>query len=121
MTEPRTFFDILTAAIWFGLALMGIVRRIRRLIRLNQIILPEPLNPLDEDYLASVKWSTYLRLTTKIVLLLGSLIALFGLPLFEFWRLGIVLLLVLMNIETVSVDKVRERLGNPVQESGAEL
>lgn len=111
MNDPRSLFDVLTAAIWFVLAAMGVVRRVQRLVRLNRIVLAQPFDQSDADYLASVKRSTYLRLGVKVVLLIGSLIALFGLPLFEVWRLGIVLALVFMNIETVSVDKVRDRLG----------
>lgn len=111
MTEPRSLFDLITAAVWFTLAAIGVMRRIQRLIRLNRIVLPLPLNVSDADYLASVKRSTYLRLGVKVVLLIGALIALFGLPLFELWRLGIVLALVFMNAETVSVDQVRDRLG----------
>lgn len=110
MNDPRSLFDLITAAIWFMLAALGIVRRIRRLVRLNRIVLPTPLHPSDVDYLASVKRSTHLRLGVKVVFLIGALIALFGLPLFEVWRLGVVLALVFMDIETVSVDKVRDRL-----------
>lgn len=109
MTD-RTWFDLITAALWFVLACAGIALRIRRVVRLNRIHLIEPVHPSDADYLASVKRSTYLRLGVKVVLLLGSLIALFGLPLFEFWRMGLVLALVLMLAETLSVDNVRERL-----------
>lgn len=110
MTDSRTWFDLLTASLWFVLASAGIVLRIRRVMRLNAIRLIEPIHPSDADYLASVKRSTYLRLGVKVVLLLGSLIALFGLPLFELWRMGLVLALVFMLIETLSVDNVRERL-----------
>lgn len=111
MNDPRSLFDLITAAIWFVLALIGVVRRIQRLVRLNRIVLPLPLDESDADYLGSVKRSTYLRLGVKVVLLIGSLIALFGLPLFEVWRISLVVALVFMNIETVSVDKVRDRLG----------
>lgn len=110
MTDPRYLFDTITAAIWFVLACAGIVLRVRRLVRLYRIRLIAPVHPADADYLASVKRSTYLRLGVKVVLFVGSLIALFGLPLFEFWRLGVVLILVLMLVETVTVDHVRERL-----------
>lgn len=110
MTDDRTFFDLVTAAIIFALSLLGIVRRCRRLVGLNRIILVQPEHPSDIDYLQSVKWSTYLRLGVKVVLFIGSLIMLFGLPLFEFWRLGLVLALIFMNAETHSVDRIRERL-----------
>ena len=113
--NERSLFDLVTAAVWFVLAALGIVRRVRRVIRLNRIVLPPPLNAHDADYLASVKRSTYLRLGVKVVLLIGACIALFGLPLFEVWRIGIVVMLVLMNNETVSVDKVRDRLGRAAE------
>lgn len=111
MNDSRSLFDLITAVLWFVLAALGAVRRIQRLVRLNRIVLPEPINLSDADYLASVKRSTYLRLGVKIVFLIGALIALFNLPLFEIWRLGVVLALVFMNAETVSVDHVRDRLG----------
>lgn len=108
--QGRSFFDLITAFLWFLEASAGIGLRIRRLSRLNHIRLIEPVDPSDADYLASVKRSTYLRLGVKIVLWLGSLIALFQLPLFEFWRMGLVLALAFMLAETLSVDNVRERL-----------
>ena len=114
MTD-RTLFDIITAAIWFVLAALGIFRRVRRLVHLNRIILVQPVHPRDVDYLASVKSSTYLRLGVKIVFLIGSLIALFHLPLFEVWRVGVILALVLMDSETASVDRIRDRLGKAAE------
>lgn len=110
MTESRTAFDLITAGLWFVLACAGLTLRIRRIIRLNHIRLVEPVHPSDADYLRSVKRSTYLRLGVKVVFLLGSLIALFNLPLFEFWRIGVVTALAFMLVETLSVDNVRERL-----------
>jgi hypothetical protein len=110
VTDSRSLFDLLTAGAWFVLACVGIVLRIKRLIRLHRIRLIEPIHPSDADYLASVKRSTLLRLGVKIVFLLGSLVALFGLPLFELWRIGVVLALAFMLMETLSVDRVRERL-----------
>jgi hypothetical protein len=110
VTESRTWFDLITAASWFLLASVGIVLRIKRIIRLSHIRLIEPMHPSDADYLVSVKRSTWLRLGVKVVFLVGSLIALFGLPLFELWRVGVVLALTFMLLETVSVDRVRERL-----------
>lgn len=111
MIESRDWFDAMTAILWFGLAALGVVRRIQRLIRLSHIRLVEPVDARDEDYLQSVRRSTYLRLGTKFVLLTGSLIALFHWPLFEVWRGGVILMLLFMNAETSSVDRVRERLG----------
>lgn len=114
--DARDWFDLLTAALWFTLAAVGIVLRCRRLVRLHRIVLPEPVHPLDVEYLASVKRSTYLRLITKTVFVIGALIALFHLPLFEVWRVGVVLILGLMIMETVGVDQVRNRLAR-VQEA----
>lgn len=111
MTETRDWFDLMTAMLWFGLAAWGVIRRIQRLIRLSKIRLVEPVDARDVDYLSSVRRSTYLRLGTKVVLLIGSLIALFHWPLFEVWRGGVILMLLFMNAETASVDRVRERLG----------
>jgi hypothetical protein len=110
VTDPRSWFDLITAALVFGLSIWGIARRCHRLVRLNQIVLVEPIHEYDVEYLGSIKRSTYLRLGAKVVLLIGSLIMLFQLPLFEVWRIGLVLLLVFMNLETASVDKIRERL-----------
>jgi uncharacterized membrane protein len=100
-----------TALLWPLLAALGVVRRTRRLIGLNRIILPDPVEREDLDYLDSVKRSTYLRLTVKVVLLMGGLIALFQAPEYLlFWRFGIIAVLVLMDVETVNVDAVRQRL-----------
>lgn len=100
-----------TALVWVLLALTGVVRRVRRLYRLNQIILLEPIEQEDVDYLASIKNSTYLRLSVKIVLLIGGLIALFQLTDFYLvWRVAVIVALVLMVMETSNVDQVRRRL-----------
>jgi hypothetical protein len=117
--EPRDLFDLTTAALWFALAAFGIFRRVRRLVHLNQIVLVKPEHPRDVDYLRSIKRSTWLRLGTKIVLLIGSLIALFHLPLFAVWRLGILLVLLFMVWETASVDRIRDRLGAAAEEERA--
>lgn len=109
-------FDLMTAALWFALAALGIFRRVRRLIHLNRIILVKPVHPRDVDYLRSVKRSTWLRLGVKIVFFIGSLIALFHLPVFIAWRIGVITALVLMDLETASVDRVRERLGKAAEE-----
>jgi hypothetical protein len=114
----RDTFDLLTAALWFALSAVGIVLRVRRLVRLHRIRLPEPIDPKDREYLASVKRSTYLRLGVKVVFLIGALITLFNLPLWWAWRLGIVAALFFMIWETVSVDHVRDRLGRSA-EAGA--
>lgn len=116
----RDWFDFLSAAFWFTLAIVGIVLRIRRMIRLHRIRLPEPIDQRDVEYLASVRHSTYLRLGVKVVFLLGSLIALFDLTiLWAVWRVGIVLALSFMLFETLGVDRVRDRLGRPIIEGGA--
>jgi hypothetical protein len=104
------WFDLLSASIWFALSAVGIVLRVRRLMALRRIVLVEPIDPKDVEYLASITRSTYLRLGVKVVFLIGSLIALFHLPLFGFWRLGIILALGFMIFETVGVDRIRARL-----------
>lgn len=111
MTDALAWFDFLTAALWFALALVGACLRVRRLARLHRIRLVEPVDSDDVAYLASVKRSTWLRLGVKLVFLIGSLIALFNLPLFGAWRIGVVLALAFMVAETVGVDRVRDRLG----------
>jgi hypothetical protein len=77
---------------------------------------PNPVHPLDIEYLAAVRRSTYLRLGVKVVFLIGSLIMLFDLPLFALWRVGVVLALTFMLAETLGVDMIRNRLAR-VQES----
>ena len=115
MPDLAFWADLLTTALWIALAVVGIGLRVRRLRRLHRIVLPEPLDPADVDYLASVTRSTWLRLGTKAVLLIGGLTALTHLPVaFWFWRLSVNAILVLMLVETVSVDRVRERLGMPL-------
>jgi hypothetical protein len=110
--DVRWWYDLLTGACWLALALAGIVLRSRRLLRLHRIVLVRPVDPRDELYLAQVKRSTYLRLGVKLVLLIGALIAVFGLSdLWWLWRLGLVLILVLMVAETSGVDRVRDVLG----------
>jgi hypothetical protein len=119
LTDVRSWFDLITAALWLTLSLVGIVLRIRRAIRLRQIILPEPIDARDQEYLESVKRSTYLRLGVKVVFLLGSMIALFDLSLLWWlWRIGIVVSLGFMIAETISVDTIRTRLGRPFLEGG---
>lgn len=115
MIDSRTLFDLCTAAVIFALAALGIFRRLRRLIALHRIILVEPVDQRDVDYLDSIKRSTYLRLGVKVVFFIGSLIMLFGLPLFEVWRMAVILALVFMNAETSSVDRVRDRLGRAAE------
>jgi hypothetical protein len=114
----RWWFDLLSAALWFALALVGVVLRCRRIVRLHRIVLLAPVHPLDREYLDSVKRSTYLRLGVKMVFLIGAVIALF--PSLSFlwpaWRLGVVLALGCMVAETVSVDLIRNRLAR-VQEA----
>lgn len=119
MMSFRDVFDLLTAALWFTLAAVGIVLRTRRMIRLHQIKLSEPVDQRDADYLAAVKRSTYLRLAVKVVFLVGAMIALFDLTvLWALWRIGIVTALAAMLAETVGVDRVRDRLGRNIAENG---
>lgn len=110
MHDVRWWFDLISASLWFALSAVGIVLRCRRLVRLHRIVLPDPVDSRDADYLASVKRSTYLRLGVKVVFLIGSTIALFHLPLFWAWRVGVVAALGFMVFETVNVDRVRDRL-----------
>lgn len=115
MTDPRWAFDMGTAALWFLLAALGIVLRVRRLLRLRQIVLVAPVDPRDAAYLASVKLSTVLRLGVKVVFLIGACIPLFGLfDLWWVWRVGVVVALLFMLTETANVDAVRARLGMPL-------
>ncbi len=94
-----------------ALALMGIGARLRRLSRLNAIILPDPDDPEDFDYLRSVKRSTYLRLAAKSILLAGGLADLSGvMSIAIIWRLVAIGVLVFMSLETSNVDQVRARL-----------
>ena len=111
MSDFLYWFDFLTAATWFALSLVGVGLRVRRLYRLREIVLPDPVTQDDIDYLRSITRSTYLRLGVKIVFLIGSLIALFHLPLFGIWRLAVILALGFMIAETTGVDRVRDRLG----------
>ena len=111
MTD-RSLFDLITAAIWFVLAALGIVLRCRRMLRLRRIVLVEPVDQRDANYLTSIRRSTYLRMLVKFVFLIGAMIALFGLSwLWPIWRIGIVAALVFMLLETMSVDMIRDRLG----------
>ncbi len=101
------------------LAVIGIVLRTRRLLRLRRIDLVKPVDPEDARYLTLVKRSTYLRLTVKIVFCVGALLALFDLWfLWPLWRIGIIVALSFMLIETISVDRIRDRLGRTVPEAG---
>ncbi len=110
--DVREWYDLITAHLWLLLAAFGIVLRFRRLLRLNRIVLVEPVDPRDQMYLAQIKKSTYLRLGVKSVLLTGALIAVFDLnELWWLWRAGICLALTLMVLETTSVDHVRGVLG----------
>jgi hypothetical protein len=119
VTDYRELFDLATAVAWFLLAATGIVLRSRRLIRLRRIVLVEPIDPRDVEYLESVKRSTYLRLMVKCVFLTGATIALFDITvLWPLWRIGIVTALCFMIWETVSVDMIRDRLGRTVPEAG---
>lgn len=116
MSDPRGLFDLVTAALWFLLAAVGIVLRLRRLVRLRTIVLVDPSSARDREYLASVKRSTLLRLGVKVVFLLGSMIALFDVSaLWPVWRIGIVTALACMLAETLSVDATRDRLGRAAE------
>ena len=110
-------FDFLTAALWFTLAAAGVVLRVRRLLRLRRIVLVETADERDRAYLASVKRSTWLRLFVKVVFLIGALIALFHLPLWGAWRLGVLAALGFMIYETLSVDHIRDRLGRAAEDT----
>ena len=94
-----------------ALAAYGLVRRFRRLRRLNHLRLPKPEQQEDVDYLQSVKRSTYLRLISKTLLATGVFATLIGMPL-SVLEMCLVGTLVSMDIETVSVDKIRQRLAS---------
>lgn len=112
-TDDMWWVNHAVAFVWVLLAAYGVMRRIVRMHHLRQIILPEPLEQEDVDYLASVKRSTRLRLTAKVILLIGGLIALFDLTDYRIvWWLGVVAILIVMDLETVSVDQVRARLAH---------
>jgi ABC-type Fe3+ transport system permease subunit len=116
VSDARYWFDLVTALLWLLLAATGVVLRIRRSIRLNQIVLIQPTHPRDVEYLASVKRSTYLRLCVKIVFLIGALLVVFDVPwLWPAWRIGVVGVLMLMLAETFNVDHVRDRLGRAAE------
>jgi len=100
-----------TALVWFLVALYGISRRLRRLKKLNRIVLRKPEEQEDVDYLRSVKRSTYYRLGVKVALLIGATIALFHLmDIYLIWRFSVIIALILMSMETTNVDAVRARL-----------
>ena len=122
MGDFRGAYDFITAHLWLLLALFGIVLRTRRLLRLNRIVLVEPVDPRDRMYLEQIKRSTYLRLGVKAVLLVGALIAVFDMnDLWWIWRAGICLALTLMLLETTGVDHVRDVLGRVPRTSPAEV
>lgn len=114
--------DMLTAAAWLAMALVGIALRIRRVWRLRDIVVTDPE---DAAYLATVRRSTYLRLVTKAVLAMGAVLALSQIgtvattahpALFWAWRVGLLVALGCMIAETLSVDRVRDRLGRMPRE-----
>lgn len=118
----RDWYDLVTGHLWLLLALCGIALRWRRLLRLNRIVLVEPVDPRDRMYLEQIKRSTYLRLGVKAVLLVGALIAVFDMnDLWWIWRAGICLALTLMLLETTGVDHVRDVLGRVPRTSPAEV
>lgn len=118
MGDPVPVLDMLTAAAWLALALVGIALRLRRLWRLRAVVVDDET---DRAYLALVKRSTYLRLWVKVVFALGALTALSHLGtsvamhespwMFWSWRAGILTALGCMIAETISVDRTRSRLG----------
>lgn len=123
MADLSALLDMLTAAAWLALALVGIGLRTRRLWRLRAIVVDDEI---DRAYLAQIKRSTYLRLVTKGVLALGAVSALMHLGtsvamaespwMFWAWRAGIITALGCMIFETTSVDRTRERLGRAPKE-----
>ncbi len=110
--DVREYYDLITGHLWLLLSLFGIALRVRRLVRLNRVVLVAPVDPRDRMYLDQIKRSTYLRLGVKSVLLVGALIAVFDInSLWWLWRAGICLGLLLMLLETAGVDHVRGVLG----------
>ena len=64
----------------------------------------------------SVRHSTYIRLGVKVVLLIGGMIALFHLMEYVLlWRAGVIIMLIAMALETLNVDRVRQRLALSAQ------
>lgn len=112
------WFDKGTAALWFLLASAGVLARLRRIWVLHRVQLVEPIHPGDREYLRTITRSGYLRLLVKLVFLTGALIALFGLPLFGLWRVGIVVALACLILETSNTDRVRGQLARSEPESG---
>lgn len=114
--DPAFWFDLLTAALWLALALVGVVLRVRRSVRLYRIELAPPIDADDAAYLASEKRAAYLRIGVKVVFLIGALIAVFDLAwLWPAWRIGVVLALFFLVRETVGVDDTRRQLGRAVE------
>lgn len=117
MNDFAATFDLVTGVLWLALAVVGIALRLKRLARLQRIVLVDPTDGHDELYLHQIKVSTYLRLGVKCVLLIGALIAVFDLGgLWWAWRLGVCLMLALMIWETTSVDHIRGVLGRTARE-----
>lgn len=103
------WLDFGTAVLWLVLALVGIGLRIRRLLIYRSLV---ATTPADQAYLASIKRSTYFRLSVKLVLLVGAVAAVLGVvvpPVAT--RVGILIMLILMLSETSIVDAIRARLG----------
>lgn len=107
-------FGVVTAWLVLLLSALGIVLRVRRLVRLHRIVLVQPADPRDVQYLRQTYVSTYLRLLVKVVLFIGGVLMVFDGALdwlWPIWRLGLVGALVAMIAETLSVDATRMRLG----------
>ena len=119
MTDPLVWLDGATVALWIAMALVGVARRLVRLRRLRALDGAFSA-PADRDYLASVVRSTHLRLYVKVAFLAFGGVGLLTVGrhpllheaplLFLAVRLLALSVLAAMLAETISVDRVRERL-----------
>lgn len=107
----------LTALLWMLLAFGGILLRLRRLAILYAF---ECTDEWDRRYHRSVIRSSWLRLSVKIVFLLGGALAWKVNPavpaspddlFFWCWRGGILVILTVLLTEDLNVDRMRRLLG----------
>lgn len=107
----------MTAFCWIVLAVGGIVLRLRRLAILYSF---RCTDPWDVRYHHSVIRSSWLRLAVKIVFLLGGGLAYWLDPsvpappadaFFWCWRVGILLILMVLLTEDLNVERMRRMLG----------
>jgi sterol desaturase/sphingolipid hydroxylase (fatty acid hydroxylase superfamily) len=106
-----------TAMLWLLLAVAGVATRVRRLRILYAFVCTDPN---DIRYHRSVIRSSWLRLFAKTILFLGGLLIVWLTPtvpdfptdlLFWSWRVGMIVVLLLLLLEDTNVDRVRRLLG----------